>query len=33
MEVGSGPGYFIAEISRIIPEGKLILTDIQEEMI
>lgn len=33
MEVGSGPGYFSAEIARIIPDGKLILTDIQEEML
>ena len=33
MEVGSGPGYFSAEIAKIIPDGKLILTDIQEEML
>jgi ubiquinone/menaquinone biosynthesis C-methylase UbiE len=33
MEVGSGPGYFSAEIARVIPDGKLILTDIQEEML
>lgn len=33
IEVGSGPGYFSAEIARNIPDGKLILTDIQEEML
>lgn len=33
MEVGSGPAYFSAEIASIIPNGKLILTDIQEEML
>ncbi|NQS76898.1 MAG: methyltransferase domain-containing protein [Peptococcaceae bacterium] len=33
LEVGSGPGYFSAEVARIIPNGKLILTDIQEEML
>ncbi len=33
MEVGSGPGYFSTKIANVIPNGKLFLTDIQEEML
>lgn len=33
LEVGSGPGYFSAGVARAIPKGKLILTDIQLEML
>lgn len=33
LEVGSGPGYFSAEVARAIPNGELTLTDIQPEML
>ena len=33
LEVGPGPGYFSAKIARALPEGKLYLSDIQQEML
>ncbi len=33
LEVGPGPGYFSVEVARAIPDGELVLTDIQEEML
>lgn len=33
LEVGPGPGYFSPEVARRIPEGKLVLADIQQEML
>jgi ubiquinone/menaquinone biosynthesis C-methylase UbiE len=33
LEVGPGPGYFSPEVARRIPEGELILFDIQREML
>jgi ubiquinone/menaquinone biosynthesis C-methylase UbiE len=33
LEVGSGPGYFSTRIAGKLPEGKLILADIQQEML
>jgi len=33
LEIGCGPGYFSPHIARRIPEGKLYLTDIQNEML
>lgn len=33
LEVGSGPGYFSIEVSKNIPNGKLVLYDIQKEML
>ncbi len=33
LEVGSGPGYFSYWVAKAIPDGRLILTDIQEEML
>ena len=33
LEVGPGPGYFSPEIARSIPSGKLVLVDIQQEML
>jgi len=33
LEVGPGPGYFSAHVAGAIPEGKLILTDIQRKML
>jgi len=33
LEVGPGPGYFSPEIARRIPKAKLVLLDIQQEML
>ncbi len=33
LELGPGPGYFSAELARSIPRGKLVLVDIQQEML
>jgi ubiquinone/menaquinone biosynthesis C-methylase UbiE len=33
LEVGPGPGYFSAKIAAALPEGKLHLADIQQEML
>jgi ubiquinone/menaquinone biosynthesis C-methylase UbiE len=33
LEVGPGPGYFSVHVARAIPEGKLVLADIQPEML
>lgn len=33
LELGPGPGYFSLEVARAIPEGRLVLVDIQQEML
>jgi ubiquinone/menaquinone biosynthesis C-methylase UbiE len=33
LEVGPGPGYFSAKIAGALPDGKLYLADIQQEML
>ncbi len=33
LELGPGPGYFSLEVARSIPAGKLVLVDIQQEML
>jgi ubiquinone/menaquinone biosynthesis C-methylase UbiE len=33
LEIGSGPGYFSCEVCKRIPDGHLILFDIQSEML
>ena len=33
LELGPGPGYFSIEVARSLPEGKLILVDVQREML
>jgi ubiquinone/menaquinone biosynthesis C-methylase UbiE len=33
LEIGSGPGYFSVEVARAVPEGMLLLVDIQPEML
>jgi ubiquinone/menaquinone biosynthesis C-methylase UbiE len=33
LEVGPGPGYFSSKVARSVPEGKLYLADIQQEML
>lgn len=33
LELGPGPGYFSLEVARRIPEGILVLVDIQQEML
>ena len=33
LELGSGPGYFSAQIAKAIPNGHLALADIQQEML
>lgn len=33
LEVGPGPGYFSTEVAKEIPQGKLYLADIQQEML
>ncbi len=33
LEVGPGPGYFSVKIAQAIPYGKLVVTDIQKEML
>jgi ubiquinone/menaquinone biosynthesis C-methylase UbiE len=33
LEVGPGPGYFSAKVAQVLTNGKLILADIQQEML
>lgn len=33
LELGPGPGYFSPEVAKTIPEGKLVLVDVQQEML
>jgi ubiquinone/menaquinone biosynthesis C-methylase UbiE len=33
LEVGPGPGYFSTHIAKVLTEGKLVLADIQKEML
>lgn len=33
LEIGPGPGYFSPHVARKIPDGRLVLLDIQEEML
>lgn len=33
LEIGPGPGFFSLEVARSVPDGKLILLDIQQEML
>jgi ubiquinone/menaquinone biosynthesis C-methylase UbiE len=33
MELGPGPGYFSLQIAKNLPDGKLVLVDIQQEML
>lgn len=33
LEIGPGPGYFSTKIAKVVPEGKLVLADIQQEML
>ena len=33
LEVGPGPGYFSVEVAREIPQGRLVLFDLQREML
>jgi ubiquinone/menaquinone biosynthesis C-methylase UbiE len=33
LELGPGPGYFSPEVARSIPHGKLVLVDVQQEML
>ena len=33
LEVGSGPGYFSVEVGRRVPRGRLVLLDLQREML
>lgn len=33
LELGPGPGYFSPAVARSVPEGKLILVDVQQEML
>ncbi len=33
LELGPGPGYFSAEVAREIPQGRLVLFDLQREML
>lgn len=33
LELGCGPGYYSAEVARSIPDGRLTLVDIQQEML
>jgi ubiquinone/menaquinone biosynthesis C-methylase UbiE len=33
LEVGPGPGYFSEKVAKVVPEGKLFLADIQQEML
>lgn len=33
LEVGPGPGYFSSHVAKAIPQGTLILADIQQEML
>ena len=33
LELGPGAGYFSPELARAVPEGKLVLVDVQQEML
>ena len=33
LELGPGPGYFSVEVARALPRGRLILVDVQQEML
>lgn len=33
LELGPGPGYFSPAVAKSVPEGKLILVDVQQEML
>lgn len=33
LELGPGPGYFSPAVARAVPEGKLVLVDVQQEML
>lgn len=33
LELGPGPGYFSLEVARHVPAGKLVLADVQQEML
>ncbi|MBN1946707.1 MAG: methyltransferase domain-containing protein [Bradymonadales bacterium] len=33
LELGPGPGYFSPAVARALPQGKLVLVDIQQEML
>lgn len=33
LEIGPGPGYFSIEVARAVPKGRLILVDVQPEML
>jgi ubiquinone/menaquinone biosynthesis C-methylase UbiE len=33
LELGPGPGYFSVEVARSLPQGRLILVDVQPEML
>lgn len=33
LEIGPGPGYFSSKVAEAIPHGKLVLADIQQEML
>jgi len=33
LELGPGPGYFSLAVARAVPEGKLVLVDVQQEML
>jgi len=33
LELGPGPGYFSLEVARSVPKGKLVLVDVQQEML
>lgn len=33
LELGPGPGYFSLEAARSVPEGRLVLVDVQQEML
>ncbi|MEZ6030053.1 MAG: methyltransferase domain-containing protein [Hyphomonadaceae bacterium] len=33
LEIGPGPGWFSPEIARLVPQGRLVLFDVQREML
>jgi ubiquinone/menaquinone biosynthesis C-methylase UbiE len=33
LELGPGPGYFSPKVARSVPQGKLVLVDVQQEML
>ena len=33
LELGPGPGYFSPAVARAVPDGKLVLVDVQQEML